>query len=462
MIERPLAEANPGRGGLFVRRILFRFFVHAGIWISLLVPCQVLAEAYLESFLRTTPIHPNQEIRAAWVVRSSLNSKKDVDRAVDYAVRARFQLLFVQVRGRADAYYRSSLEPEGPTLEEPVARFDPLDYLLKKCDEAGISVHAWVNVFLVWSDGRSAPPAGHIAADHPEWLVTNVSGVRMDRRPLDEWLAEGQTGYFVSPSRADVREHTTRVIQEIATRYPLDGIHLDYIRYPGPQFDFGPAERTAFALRYGVDPLSFAGPGRWDPSNPEGWLLEEPGVPSVLDSLRIEWRASQVESLLVSVRRVIGGLPLSAAVLPEPDRARVDEGQDWIKWLQTGAVDFVVPMAYTYEPGELVRLVEKLRRMIGTDRFLMGLPVFDGRERFLGYSVSLLRRQGVIGYSLFSANELEKQPFSIPFLERVFLEPGAEEPYEGEPEGGELEPGDPGDRDPEGKTPGGPPGAGRR
>jgi hypothetical protein len=53
--------------------------------------------------------------------------------------------------------------------------------------------------------------------------------------------------------------------------------------------------------------------------------------------------------------------------------------------------------------------------------------VFDGRERYLGYSVSLLRREGVLGYCLFSANELEKQPFAIEFIERVFLEPGSEE-----------------------------------
>jgi hypothetical protein len=85
-------------------------------------------------------------------------------------------------------------------------------------------------------------------------------------------------------------------------------------------------------------------------------------------------------------------------------------------------------MAYTQEPGELVRLVERLRRMIGVDRLLMGLPVFDGRERYLGYSVSLLRRQGVMGYSLFSANELEKEPYSVPFLERVFMEVPGDEP----------------------------------
>jgi len=395
--------------------------------IAILVPALASGETYLRSLLQRTPILPNNEVRAAWVVRDALVSRTDVDRAVDYAIRARFQLLFVQVRGRGDAYYRSSIEPDGFSLARPIAEFDPFDYFLTRCHEAGIAVHAWVNVFLVWSDGSRTPPARHVVAEHPDWLVSSSYGVRMDERPVEDWLEQGHTGYFVSPARPDVREYTTRVIQEIASRYPVDGIHLDYIRYPGPQFDFSPAERTAFTLAYGVDPLAFVGRSGTDLSDSGDPVLAKPGNGALLDSLHVEWRAAQVESLVVAVRRAIGALPLSAAVIPEPEKARVDEGQDWMRWLRTGAMDFVVPMAYTYEPDDLVRLVVTYRRMIGLERVLMGLPVFDGRERYLGYSVSLLRREGVTGYCLFSANELEKQPFAIEFIERVFLGPEGEE-----------------------------------
>lgn len=393
------------------------------------------ADSFLATFLERTTILPKQEVRAAWVVRDALESREDVDRAVDYAVRARFHLLFVQVRGRADAYYRSTLEPEGLTLRRPVAEFDPLEYMLQRCHESGIAVHAWLNALLVWSDGDRTPPPGHIVTEHPEWLVTDVSGVRMDERPPRSWLEEGHTGYFVSPAIEGVREHTAKVVREIVERYAVDGIHLDYIRYPGPQFDFGPDERTAFTLRYGVDPLSIAGSGRENPAESDRWILEEPGAAEFLDSLRVEWRTAQVESLVVSVRRVMGDLPLSAAVLPEPERVRIDGGQDWARWIRRGLVDFVVPMAYNYEPGELVRLADLLRRTAGLDRILMGLPVFDGRERYLGYSVSLLRGEGVTGVALFSLNELQREPFSIEFIERVFLTPPEEGGEEEEPEG---------------------------
>jgi len=144
-----------------------------------------------------------------------------------------------------------------------------------------------------------------------------------------------------------------------------------------------------------------------------------------------------VESLVVQVRRAIGSRPLSAAVMPQAERARTEEGQDWVGWLQRGLVDFIVPMAYGYQPGELTRFAERIRRVASAERVLMGLPVFDGRERYLGYSVSLLRAQGVIGYALFSQNELEKNPFSIPFLEKVFFGGGQEDGESDEPDAGE-------------------------
>ena len=117
-----------------------------------------------------------------------------------------------------------------------------------------------------------------------------------------------------------------------------------------------------------------------------------------------------------------GELPLSAAVIPNFTVARLENGQDWVQWVHRGDVDFVVPMAYTYEPADLARQVKLIRRTIGDNHFLIGLPVFDGRTQYLGYSVSLLRQQQILGYALFSYNALAEEEFTLEFLERVFLQ----------------------------------------
>jgi uncharacterized lipoprotein YddW (UPF0748 family) len=257
----------------------------------------------------------------------------------------------------------------------------------------------------------------------------------MDKLPVSTWQNRGLEGYYVSPGNREVRRHTIEVVKDIVSRYPVDGIHLDYVRYPGFDFDFGPAERTGFALRYGVDPLLLFDDVEDGDRHSHDHDVIGTGIEAVLDSVYTEWRVSQVDSLVRSVRSAIGGLPLSAAVIPESQSARIAKGQGWPRWVQERTVDFVVPMAYNYEPAELIRLVRTIRRTVGAEHLLVGLPVFDGRSRYLGYSVSLLRQERVLGYSLFSYNELEKEPFSIRFLERVFLgEPGlseeGEEPQE--------------------------------
>jgi uncharacterized lipoprotein YddW (UPF0748 family) len=381
-----------------------------------MVPLSGSGTTYLETLREQTPILPNEEIRAAWVVRHALASQDEIDRTIDYAVRARFQLLFVQVRGRGDAYYRSSLEPAAAELERPIDEFDPLAYFLTRAHRAGIAVHAWVNVCYVWSDPERRPPSDHIVTAHPEWLMADADGTRMDEVPVDEWKRRGLEGYFVSPGNPDVRRHTVAVIEEIATRYPVDGIHLDYIRYPGLAFDFSRGSRAEFELRFGIDPFQL----QQDPDALEVLLGED--VFDLVDSLRVHWQIEQVDSLVGMVKDVVGDLPLSAAVVPDHGQASLEKGQDWVGWITRGHVDFVVPMAYAYDPSEVTELVRLIKRTIGADRFLIGLPVFDGRSNYLGYSVSLLRQQDILGYALFSYNALAEEPFTLEFLERVFLQ----------------------------------------
>jgi uncharacterized lipoprotein YddW (UPF0748 family) len=66
------------------------------------------------------------EVRAMWVVRTSMVSPQAIERAVALAARYGFNALFAQVRGRGDAYYRSRYEPRAEPLASQPADFDPL------------------------------------------------------------------------------------------------------------------------------------------------------------------------------------------------------------------------------------------------------------------------------------------------------------------------------------------------
>ncbi|MCS7208075.1 MAG: family 10 glycosylhydrolase, partial [Fimbriimonadales bacterium] len=97
-----------------------------------------------------------EETRALWVVRTSMVSPQAIERVVQLATQYGFNTVFAQVRGRGDAYYRSSHEPRAEALANQPDDFDPLGYLLQCAAAVQLQVHAWLNVFYVWSQPR--PP----------------------------------------------------------------------------------------------------------------------------------------------------------------------------------------------------------------------------------------------------------------------------------------------------------------
>ncbi len=391
---------------------------------SSFLPATALADTaifqspYLESLRERTEILPDNELRALWVVRDALTTPESVSRLVDFAVMTRTHMLLVQVRGRADSFYRSAIEPPASILKAPVADFDPLEYLLTLAHRRGISVHAWINVFLVWSDMSQTPPSTHLVARHPDWLLADASGVRMDRMPSSKWKRANVEGWFVSPGNREMRKHMQRVVTELVTEYEIDGIHLDYIRYPNREFSFDPTSRSEFAITWGVDPVEVVRGDRAKLQRTIGGAAL-----SLIDSLYAESRVANVDSMVIAIKSVCRDKPLSAAVYPDPPTARGDKGQDWARWVHKGWVDFVVPMAYNFPPLELEHRAVVYNRTIGKERWLMGLGVFDGRDEYLGEAVELLREVGVTGYAIFSYNALVKDGFGAELIENALLPP---------------------------------------
>ena len=372
---------------------------------------------YLARLRESTEILPADEIRALWVVRDALASPESIDRLVDFAVQTRFHMLFVQVRGRGDAYYRTRLDPIAPGIAGSIADFDPLAYLITLAHRRGIAVQAWLNVFYVWSD-PAAPPASHLVARHPEWILSNARGVRMDHVPRSRWKAEGIDGQFLSPGVQGLRTHMANVVKDLVNSYDIDGIHLDYIRYPNREYSFDPESRARFTVRYGIDPVELVAGDRAELQRMVGAQAL-----ALMDSAYGEFRVAQVDSMVSAIHAAAGGKTVSAAVIADPVVARIEKGQEWARWVHRGWVDFVAPMAYSMPPEEIQHRVEVYRRTVGVDHFLVGLGVYDGRDEYLAETVSLLREIGVAGYAIFSYNSLVENIDGAALIENAVLPP---------------------------------------
>ncbi len=281
------------------------------------------------------------QLRAFWVdaFHEGIKTPEQTRRLVADAQLAGANALFVQVRRRADSYYRDSVEP---IAADVAAGYDPLADLIAQAHTKGVQVHAWTVALPAWKDGYQQSDRDHVWYQHgPEragaenWFTRDVDG-----RP-GECGAPNDCGYFLDPGHPAVADYTVNVLLRLVQRYDIDGLHLDYIRYPGVRFGYNPTSLARFQ----------AAAGRSDKPAPE-------------DPQWQQWRRDQVTKLVkriyLNVNLVRPQVALSVAAIawgaaPEGDFSTSSPYkrtlQDWGGWLDAGYIDFAVPMIYDKEDG---------------------------------------------------------------------------------------------------------------
>jgi uncharacterized lipoprotein YddW (UPF0748 family) len=355
-----------------------------------------------------------EETRALWVVRTSLVSADSIERVVALSARYGFNALFVQVRGRGDAYYRSSYEPRAEALMSQPADFDPLGYLLRCAEGSGLQVHAWLNVFYVWSQSRKPRSGLHVIRRSPSWIAR-------DTRDRYQMTTTGKVeGVYLCPGNPNVRAHLLKVFAEVAQRYPqLDGIHLDYVRYPyegycycaGCRARFREAmwERVPEARRAALDRSAAR-------SNPLAWIQAFPAEWS-------DWRRDQVNAFVRAFSRqsryLNPNLILSAAVWPQPELAAKHKLQDWLYWLRSDWLDTVLPMAYDKDTAVVQRQAMRVVSEAQGRPVIVGVGAWQVSPESTLNKIRAIRRSGARGFSLFSYDAITQSGVSEAYLQQI-------------------------------------------
>ncbi len=282
-----------------------------------------------------------RDIFGVWVTRWDYQTQDDIRSIFAHAAAMGVTDVFWQVRGQSDAYYRSRLEPWGEELtlrrddkNKPIddrtrdldPGYDPLMLAVHEAHQHGIRIHAWINVMPLWK-GRTPPiDASHPLHTHPRWRLTDETG-------QPQALGEGYV--VVNPVLDEVQDHIVAVIRDLATRYTLDGVHLDYIRFLSDEL--------------GKDRLY---PG--DARSLSLYARMEGDRATVGQLNRTRYRDWIRDRITTLVRRIgeesLGGrgeIMYSAAVWRRPDLARDKYLQDAARWVNEGVLDMIVPMIYT-------------------------------------------------------------------------------------------------------------------
>ena len=174
--------------------------------------------------------HPKHEVRAVWLTTlggldwprnkatdaaSAEKQKQELTLALDKLKAAGINTVLFQTRIRATVIYPSAIEPWDACLTGTSKRspgYDPLAFATDECHKRGMEIQAWVVAIPVGKWNSAGCTA--LRRKHPK-LVTKVGG-------------EG----YIDPSKPEAASYIASICKEITSRYDIDGIHLDYIRYP--------------------------------------------------------------------------------------------------------------------------------------------------------------------------------------------------------------------------------------
>jgi uncharacterized lipoprotein YddW (UPF0748 family) len=417
-----------------MKRAAIIIAVYMLLLLSAVLPVQqTSAPGPLPVPLVIAPARPD-EVRALWVVRSTLASAASITEMVQRAKAAGFKTLIVQVRGRGDAYYTSRWEPRAAELEKEQPDFDPLALTIKEAHAAGLKVHAWINTFLVANMDELPKAAEHTIFRHPERLMVArpIAAELYRQEPQSpayiERIIQHARGYrgeleglYLSPAHPAVKEQLYGVWMDVLERYEVDGLHFDYVRYPNAQFDYsraalerfraeiektmGDNERQLMARVAATEPLVYA------TTFPERFAqFQRDQVTDVVERIYHGVKARKPEALV------------SAAVIANDEDAYRLRFQDWKLWLQRGLLDVICPMAYTPD-------TETFRQQVA-----IAIGYASGRQVWAGIGayrqpvegtlekISIARQLGAQGFILFSYDSSVRVSEQNPqgdYLERV-------------------------------------------
>ncbi len=340
------------------------------------------------------------EVRAVWLDRGSIvaaNTEAKMVELFDRLAAAGTNVVFVETVNAGYPIYPSEVAPVQNPLIRP--RFDPLEVAVRLGRARKMEVHAWVWVFGVGNQrhnllvGKPADYIGPVLSKYPQWANRHQEGAL--------FAPEGKT--FLDPANPEVQDYLLRLYREIVTKYDVDGLHLDYIRYPRQEVDrnedfgFGNAGREKFRQITGIDPINI------HRDNASLWWLWT------------NFRTQQVNQFVARVaqemRAIKPSLTLSAAVFPWENRDRINRiQQSWETWISRGDLDLLVPMTYRPDTTQFLRQsVQPALNSVGNAPVLflpgIGLYRLSGQQELVD-QMQAVRDLPSGGYVLFAAEHL--------------------------------------------------------
>lgn len=281
----------------------------------------------------STPQAKQAPIRAIWVTRYDYSTASDVRRIIENCANAGFNTVLFQVRGNGTVSFPSKLEPWAEQFDHHHPGYDPLALAIDEAHKRQIKIEAWVNVMPAWRGPNEPTIRNQLYFTHPDWFWYDQNGVR---QPLNHTVNGKSRGWYASlnPCLPEVREYLVAVFHDLVSHYDIDGLHLDYIRFPNESVvpgevipDYPRDARTLAMYRRQTNQTPDQNPPAWN-----------------------QWRTNQVNQLVADIHKMVKRTRPNAKLTAAVGSVRANglkHFQDAEKWMRDGIIDNVYLMNYT-------------------------------------------------------------------------------------------------------------------
>lgn len=327
------------------------------------------------------------QMRAFWLDSGTLaktGGKAGLQKLLDLAQKANFNLIF------PETYYKGlSIIPSNELFKQD-PRFknwnqDPLKLLIAEAKKREIEVHPWVWVFNENTSGK----IGRILTENPGWANKNKAGE----------IVSYHNSTWLSPANTEVKTYLKQRYQYLVKNYELDGLNLDYIRFPEEyRGSFGYDQQTVakFKEKYNLDPFKISSGDQ---------------QAALWNKYRESLITEMVKETSKSLRAIDPELLISADVIPGIKEARYRAMQNWSLWLEKDYLDFVIPMTYTENLFSEISDWIKEDRKVLTKPLYAGISVFKLSSKQLINQIQLINDINPNGMSLFAAAHLKESDY---------------------------------------------------
>lgn len=279
-------------------------------------------------------------------------------------------------------YPGSDLAPQHPDF----VGWDPMAVTVREAHARGLMVWPWAEYgFFVHYNREQGDETdcGWVLEAHPGWRVENASG------EIALWNEDlGVNHFMVNPAVPEAREFIASVLLDVASRYEVDGINLDRIRYMGPDWGHDEVSQAAFEADVRISHGS--------PSAFASWRRLV--INDFMREFDARWRVDHP------------GLPITAAV--NPPHMLEEKSQHWADWLREGTLDLAIPMIYGGE--------DLVRREVGLSMGFLaeGMPLWAGLDaaqgaEALATQVQMAQECGATGWAIWDEQAFVRGGFAF-------------------------------------------------